>query len=100
MLSSTARFATPNAARLLQQLCKHFAHKIEVELSETHGRFTLAAGTGELTAEPDALIVQVTAEDARSLIEVRYVIDKHLVTFAFRENFTGFAWQLDPQPVV
>ena len=34
------------------------------------------------------------AEDAKGLIDTRYVIDKHLVIFAFREGFTGLEWQM------
>lgn len=99
MLTSSARFATANGSRLLQQLCKHFAHKVEVEFDETRGSVVLGSGRAELQADGDSLSARVEAEDARSLIEVRYVIDKHLVTFAFRENFTGFEWSLDPAPL-
>lgn len=96
MLTSTAQFPTANGARLMQQLLKHFAHKVEVQFDETRGSVVLGAGRAEFLASADSLSARVEAEDARSLIEVRYVIDKHLVTFAFRENFTGFAWSLDP----
>ena len=31
-------FTTPNASKYLQQLCKHFAHKVDVEYDETRGK--------------------------------------------------------------
>jgi hypothetical protein len=49
-----------------------------------------------MTADPEGLTLRVTAEDAKALIQARYVIDSHLVNFAYREGFTGLDWQLDP----
>ncbi len=49
----------------------------------------------ELSADEGGLAVTVSAEDVRGIIEARYVVDKHLVTFAFRDGFSGFAWRLD-----
>lgn len=91
---TTARFETPNAAKYMQQLAKHFAHKIEVRMDDRSADFALQAGTVRLDAEDDALLARIEGEDAKSLIDSRYVIDKHLVIFAFREGFAGFNWQL------
>ena len=38
MTRSTTRIETEYASRYLQQLCKHFAHKIPVAFSKTDGR--------------------------------------------------------------
>lgn len=37
-LQQTGTFMTPNASKYLQQLCKHFAHKVAVVFDETEGR--------------------------------------------------------------
>lgn len=95
MLTSSARFETPNGSKYLQQLCKHFAHKIEVEFDAHHGRAVLGPGPVELSADDSGLSVTVSAEDVRGIIEARYVVDKHLVTFAFRDGFSGFTWALN-----
>lgn len=95
MLTSTARFETQNASRYLQQLLKHFGHKIEVSYDESQGQAMLNQGPAVLKADAGALTVQVSGEDLRAVIEARYVIDKHLVTFAFRDGFSGFSWTLD-----
>lgn len=95
MLITTARFPTAQASKYLQQLCKHFAHKAEVTHTETTGRIVLTPGLTTLLAEDMALSVRIESADAKALIQARYVIDSHLVTFAFRENFTGFAWALE-----
>jgi len=96
MLVSTARYPTAHGSKYLQQLCKHFAHKVEVSFDATQGRVTLSSGPAEMTADPEGLTLRVTAEDAKALIQARYVIDSHLVNFAYREGFTGLDWQLDP----
>lgn len=95
MLTSSARFETPNGSKYMQQLFRHFAHKIEVEVDAHHGRATLGPGPLEMEADAGGLSVKVSAEDVRGIIEARYIVDKHLVVFAFRDGFSGFAWTLD-----
>ncbi len=94
MFVTTARLVTPNAAKYIAQLCKHFAHKVPVEWDESRGRAELPSGLAEMTAEADALTVRITAADAKAMISARFAIDSHLVTFAYREDFTGFSWEI------
>ena len=96
MISSTARYPTAHASKYLQQLLKHFAHKVEVSFDETHGTAALGSGPAELWADAEGLTVRVTGEDAKAVIGARYVIDSHLVNFAFREGFFGLTWTVDP----
>ncbi|MBS8227734.1 DUF2218 domain-containing protein [Vannielia litorea] len=91
-LHDTGRFATPHASKYLQQLCKHFGHKIEVRFDETSGECALPPGPATLKAEPEALVVDVTAPDEEGLTRARAVIDNHLVRFAFREGFETMTW--------
>ena len=91
---STARYPSPNASKYVQQLAKHFAHKIEVHTDEHSAGFSLQAGHVRLETDGETLLVTIEAEDAKSLIDARYVIDKHLVIFAFREGFAGLDWQV------
>lgn len=91
-LQDTGTFQTSNASKYLQQLCKHFAHKIEVEFDETSGRAALPAGPATLTATDDALRVEISAETGEGLERARHVIDDHLKRFAFREGFEQMAW--------
>ncbi len=96
MLTSQARFETPNGSKYMQQLFKHFSHKVEVEVDARQGRATLGPGPVEMLADETGLTVKVSAEDVRGIIEARYIVDKHLVIFAFRDGFSGFTWVLDP----
>lgn len=86
-------FTTPNASKYLQQLCKHFAHKIEVSFDEQAGRIPFTLGVAEVSADASALHVRFAdvADDKRG--DAKMVIDKHLERFAFREGFTAMAWQ-------
>jgi hypothetical protein len=95
MLVTTARYPTAHASKYLQQLCKHFAHKIEVSYDATHGRAALPLGPADLTADATGLTVRIEAADAKDIIHARFVIDSHLVTFAHREGFMGLSWQLE-----
>ena len=95
---STALYNTPHARRYLQQLAKHFAHKIEVRLEDESADFALQAGTVRLDADDTALRLRIEADDAKAIIDTRYVVDKHLVIFAFREGFAGLDWRVEPVP--
>lgn len=91
-LTRTGTFATPNASKYMQQLLKHFAHKIEVSYTETEGKAMLGTGPVDLLATPEELRVTVSALDAEGLDRAVDVIDSHLVRFAFRENFEKMDW--------
>lgn len=91
---STAHYPTPNAAKYVQQLAKHFAHKMDVRSDPDSADFALEAGTVRLQAEDGAFVARVEAEDAKGIINLRYVVDKHLVIFAFRDGFTGLDWRM------
>lgn len=91
-LTRTGTFATPNASKFMQQLLKHFAHKTEVSYTETEGRVVLGMGPVDLTATPEELRITVSAADAQGLDRAAEVIDKHLIRFAFRENFEKMDW--------
>ncbi|WP_238368647.1 DUF2218 domain-containing protein [Mesobacterium pallidum] len=92
-LTQSGRFDTEHGSRYLQQLCKHFAHKIEVSFDAHDGTLALMTGPVRLHADDTGLVAEVTAEDDAGLERARHVIDKHLERFAFREAFTGMDWQ-------
>lgn len=91
-LFQIGRFETENASRYLQQLCKHFGHKVEVSFDEKKGTAALPAGPATLKADADMLIITLKATDADGLQRSRHVIDSHLERFAFREGFSQMAW--------
>jgi uncharacterized protein len=92
MLSATARLETSNGSKYLQQLCKHFAHRVAVRFDERTGTCSLPPGPAELQADAEGLTISVTAQDRPGLESAKSIIDSHLVRFAFRENFQHMQW--------
>ncbi len=90
--TSSAICQTENASRYLQQLCKHFAHKIPVTFDAREGRCVFSCGTAVLIADVGALRINALAEDAEGLAQTKDVIESHLLRFAFREDLPALVW--------
>lgn len=90
MLTSTTRFETPNASKYLQSLCKHFAHKVDVDYDAEKGQAALPPGPVLFRADPTGMDIEVSAADDSGLTQARLIVEDHLLRFAFRE---------DPQPL-
>lgn len=84
--------ATAHGSRYLQQLCKHWTHKFQVQFDTTQGRIDLNEDRIlHITATSDALDLRASAPaDAMALFQ--HIIDSHLTRFAFREEL-AFDWQ-------
>jgi hypothetical protein len=92
MALQTARVPTANGAKYLQQLCKHWSHKLDVQLSENGGIVRFPTAVATMTADSETLIVQVEAEDDETLQRMKGVVASHLDRFAFREAPLPFDW--------
>lgn len=93
MVSASAKFETENASKYLTQLCKHFAHKVDVSYSEDHGECRFSCGTAIMDAGKTGLSIVATAPDREQLLETQSVVERHLLRFAFREESSGLDWQ-------
>lgn len=91
-MEATTRFETENSARYLQQLCKHFAHKVDVTYDESNGECRFSCGTAVLTVAGTGLDIHITAADEDGLHDTRAVIEDHLLRFAFREAPQPLTW--------
>ena len=89
---SVASIATDKASRYLQQLAKHFAHKLPVTFDPQQGRISFSAGDCDMIADEGRLILTLTSPDTESLVQLENVVERHLVRFAFREELT-LDWQ-------
>lgn len=92
-MEATTRFETASSAKFLQQLCKHFAHKVDVTCDETSGEFRFSCGTSVLTATASGLDIHVEAETEADLRDTKAVIEDHLLRFAFREAPQPLVWR-------
>lgn len=90
-MSSTAVIQTPKASGYLQQLCKHFGHKIPAEFTATEGTLTFEVGTARLFADDTTLRMIVHGPD---LDRMEGIMGGHLERFAFREAIT-VVWTRD-----
>jgi hypothetical protein len=92
MQQATARFETANGRKYLVQMCKHFAHKTEVEYTDEKGRCVLSPGPADMVADEEGITFIVSAEDETGLQRLQEIITRHLVRFAFRENLEDLSW--------
>ncbi len=93
-LTVSAHVPTLSASRYLQQLCKHWSHKLEVEFDPTHGTIRLPGEVvATLDAEADALTVRLQAPSDEALDRMKMVVADHLDRFAFREAPLPFDWR-------
>jgi hypothetical protein len=93
MIETTATLQSPHAAKYIAQLCKHFAHKVEVSHSDGHGECRFVCGTAIMEADDTTLHIRVNAPDKAQLKETQDVIESHLLRFAFREALKPLQWQ-------
>lgn len=93
MFKQSGQFETQHASKYLQQLCKHFAHKVEVTYDTAQGEVDFPFGKASLQATDGALCAEISGETETALAKARAVIDVHLKTFAFRESFEQMDWQ-------
>ncbi|NNJ69042.1 MAG: DUF2218 domain-containing protein [Boseongicola sp.] len=92
MFTHTAQITTDRASTYLQQLCKHFGHKVEVRFDPQSGHIALPFGTCDLAAANSTLDLTVVAQTQADLTKTARVIANHLERFAFREN-PEISWQ-------
>lgn len=88
MTAATSRtaIATEQASRYLQQLCKHFTHKLAVSFDEHAGEVAFSIGDCRLQADAAALHIDLSVPNAGDLEQLKDVVIRHLVRFAFREE--------------
>lgn len=91
MTQSKLHFRTPHASRYLQQLAKHFGHKVPVTFTPDAGEVNLPFGTCEMAATEAALSITVLGE-TRDIARLEHFVGDHLARFAFREKPT-LTWQ-------
>ncbi len=92
MAQSTADVKTDHASRYLQQLCKHWSHKMTTQFDPTNGRVDFPSGA-QLLLAADAGDLRLTLTAPADAIErMQDVVADHLKRFAFREELE-FAWQ-------
>lgn len=86
MIALSSRVETGSAAKYLVQLCKHFAHKVDVEYDDTTGCVRFPFGTCRLSADPQGLTIKCESADQEAADRLKTVLDVHLKRFGWRED--------------
>ncbi|KQO52759.1 DUF2218 domain-containing protein [Sphingomonas sp. Leaf257] len=94
MSLSIARVPTPSASRYLQQLAKHWSHKMEVSFTAEEGTILFPNGSKlEMRAASETLDIVLTVPEDGDVTQMRQVVASHLDRFAFREAPLTFDWR-------
>ena len=93
-----AAVETENASKYLVQLCKHFAHKVDVDYDQTQARVEFPPGRCMMTAEGTTLSFYCRSHEDKGIAVMQYILTDHLTRFAWREDIT-FDWaEQFPEP--
>ncbi len=93
MSVSIARVPTHSASKYLQQLAKHWSHKMDVTHSAEEARIAFPGGAVlDMRAASDTLDVALTVPEDGDVARIREVVSSHLDRFAFREAPLTFDW--------
>ena len=88
----SANVPTASASKYLQQLCKHWSHRLEVDLADEKGVVRFPDAVVVLEARPDGLSVTIDAQAKETVERMKGVVASHLDRFAFREAPLKFDW--------
>ena len=91
-ISSSTTIKTQKASGYLQQLRKHFSHKIEVKFDGQDGWIEFAFGRAELRADENVLTMVANSQNPENLDKLKKVLASHLERFAFRESL-NIKWE-------
>lgn len=94
MSLSVVRVPTRSGSRYLQQLAKHWSHKMAVAFTPEEGRIAFPNGSVlEMRAAEDTLDLELTVPEGEDALRMREVVSSHIDRFAFREAPLTFDWR-------
>ncbi len=85
-LRAEAQIPTASASKYLQQLCKHFQHKLPATFDAQAGQITFPLGQTRLAADDQTLTIRLEAASDEDMERLKEVVVRHLARFAFREE--------------
>ncbi len=94
MSRSIARVPTASASRYLQQLAKHWSHKMTVAFTPEEGTIAFPNGSVlAMRADSESLDLELTVPEGEDTGRMREVVEKHIDRFAFREGPLTYDWK-------
>ena len=91
MLTSKAQIQTSAPERLMTRLCKHWSHKLPVNLGEKQAEIELPAGICRLYCS-EILTVELES-DHEQMPVLQQVVADHLIRMAGKEEQLVISWQ-------
>lgn len=92
MTTAIGLVPTANGGKYVQQLCKHWSHKLDVTLDGDTGVVRFPSAVATMAGGTDAIRIELTADDAETVEQMKGVIERHLDRFAFREVPLDYQW--------
>lgn len=92
MNAIAAKVATPNGGKYVRQLCKHWSHKLAVELDGDTGKVTFPAGVTTMAADREGIAIRIVGENREDVERLTDVVARHIDRFAFREAPLAYEW--------
>jgi hypothetical protein len=94
MTMSVARVPTQSASRYLQQLAKHWSHKMTVVFTQEEATIDFPNGSRlQMRAASETLDIELAVPEGEDAGRMRKVVEEHLDRFAFREAPLTFDWR-------
>ena len=91
---TAARVPTGSASRYLQQLAKHWSHKMTVVFSAEEGTIDFPNGARlTMRADSESLDCVLSVPAGEDMARMQGVVASHLDRFAFREAPLTFQWR-------
>ena len=82
------------AERYIQQLVKHWSHKMATSYTAGIGAFPFSdLESAVMQAMPEGIAITLTTADHDRNVHLRGVIERHLDRFAFREAPLSYEWK-------
>ncbi len=86
MPNSKVIITTDHASKYLKQMCKHFAHKVDVDFDDFNAAVAFPPGPCQMTASETELVISCQSESEKGVAVIQSIIDQHIVKFAWREE--------------
>ncbi|MFC0204889.1 DUF2218 domain-containing protein [Novosphingobium soli] len=83
---------TESGAKYVQQLCKHWSHKLETRFEGDTGTVTFPSAVTTMTASAEGIAIAITGEDRGEVERLTDVVARHIDRFAFREAPLTYDW--------
>ena len=88
-----AEVATPNGAKYVLQLCKHWSHKLETKVEGSTGTVTFPNAVATMTAGDTGIAIAIAGENRDDVQGLTDVVARHIDRFAFREAPLTYEWE-------